>query len=80
MNVCHTFVNNTIDLEKLRGSKYVQSKIGNMYKEVEMFLKNQRLVLFTGTPCQIEGLKMYLDKDYENLLSDISSSLNQLVR
>ena len=68
LNVCHIFVNNTIDLEKLRGSKYVQSKIGNMYKEVEMFLKNQRLVLFTGTPCQIEGLKMYLDKDYENLI------------
>ena len=68
LEVCHSFVDNTFDLQKLRGSKYVQSKIGNVYKEVEQFLKDDRLVLFTGTPCQVEGLRMYLDKEYDNLI------------
>lgn len=68
LNVCHKFVDNTFDLEDLRGSKYVQSKIGDAYKEAEEFLKKGTSVLFVGTPCQIEGLKLCLDKDYENLI------------
>lgn len=52
-----------------RGSKYVQAVVGNAYKYAESFLKYGRKVLFTGTPCQIAGLKKYLRKDYDNLLA-----------
>lgn len=66
-NVQHIYVEQLTDLEKLYGSKYIQSKIGNCYEEAEAFLKNGRSVLFTGTPCQIEGLKAFLKKDYDLL-------------
>lgn len=52
-----------------RGSKYVQARTGNTYKEAEDILKAGRKVLFTGTPCQIAGLKKFLRKDYDNLLA-----------
>ena len=52
-----------------RGSKYVQAIVGNAYKQAEDFLKAGRKVLFTGTPCQIAGLKLYLRKEYTNLLA-----------
>lgn len=55
-------------LKDFRGSKYVQSNINGSYSRVECFLKKGRKVLFTGTPCQIAGLRLYLKKDYENLL------------
>lgn len=67
-NLRHDFVDNIIDLDKLRGSKYVQSKIGKSYKMTKKFLEEERLVLFVGTPCQIEGLRFYLSKDYKNLI------------
>ena len=67
--VRHTFVDNIEELVKFRGSKYVQSEIGNSYKEAEGFLKQNRKVCFSGTPCQIQGLKKHLNKDYENLIS-----------
>ena len=66
-NVIHSYVEKIEDLEVFRGSKYVQSKIGETYKKAEEFLKNGRLVLFSGTPCQIEGLKKYIRKEYDNL-------------
>lgn len=66
-NVCHTYIENKNELSKFRGSKYVQSSIGNTYKKAKMFLENDKYVLFTGTPCQIEGLKKFLNKDYEKL-------------
>ena len=65
----HTYVEQEEDLCKLQGSKYVQSVIGNSYKEAEEFLRQGRLVLFSGTPCQIAGLYSYLHNDYENLLT-----------
>ena len=68
-SVHHIFVDNTKDLEKLRGSKYVQSKIGDTYKQAKDFLDGGRMVLFTGTPCQIGGLYSYLRKPYENLFT-----------
>ncbi|WP_133966390.1 Coenzyme F420 hydrogenase/dehydrogenase, beta subunit C-terminal domain [Eubacterium limosum] len=68
-NVCHQCVEGTENLDKLRMSKYVQSKIGVTYREAEDFLKENRLVLFTGTPCQISGLKAYLGKSYDNLIT-----------
>lgn len=49
-------------------SKYVQSAIGNTYQEAKRFLDTGRPVLFTGTPCQISGLKLFLGKPYPGLL------------
>jgi len=65
--VIHTWTDSEEGLEKFRGSKYLQSQIGNAYQEVKSFLLEGRKVLFTGTPCQVEGLLSYLRKDYENL-------------
>lgn len=55
------------NISELRGSKYVQSSIQGVYRETKAYLEEGRLVLFTGTPCQIGGLRAYLDQDYENL-------------
>lgn len=66
-SVFHSYVKTKEELEKFRGSKYVQSKIGDTYKEAKEFLDQGTKVLFTGTPCQIGGLKSYLKKDYDNL-------------
>ena len=63
----HIYVENAEELERLRGSKYVQSNINNSYKEAERFLKDGREVLFSGTPCQIAALKLFLRKEYRNL-------------
>ncbi len=65
--VCHSYVEMVDQLALFRGSKYMQSRIGNSYLKAEQFLKQGREVLFTGTPCQIAGLKLFLRKDYENL-------------
>lgn len=67
-NVRHGYVDNMDDLKKFRGSKYVQSTIGNSYYDAKKFLEQGMQVLFTGTPCQIAGLKRYLKKDYDNLV------------
>lgn len=56
-------------LTAFRGSKYIQSVVGDNYKKAEEFLKRGKSVLFSGTPCQIKGLKTYLGKEYENLLT-----------
>lgn len=66
-NVLHKGIDNIENLWKIRGSKYLQSKIGDTYKQSKQELENGRKVLFTGTPCQIEGLYTYLGKDYEKL-------------
>lgn len=67
-NVVHERADTIGDLEKLRMSKYVQSDIGETFKQAENLLKKGCKVLFVGTPCQIHGLKLFLRKDYENLL------------
>ena len=67
-SVKHIRVDNTDDLAKLRGSKYVQSDVGRVFSEVKELLQANRYVLFSGTPCQIDGLRHYLQKDYDNLL------------
>lgn len=64
----HGFTETYEGLAKFRGSKYLQSRIGNNYILAEQFLKKGRFVLFSGTPCQISGLKHFLRKDYDNLL------------
>lgn len=66
-NVAHSYVESYGELDRFRGSKYVQSKIGDTFKQAKDFLDQGREVLFTGTPCQIAGLKSYIGKDYNNL-------------
>lgn len=68
-NVIHIGARNLKDLEKLRGSKYVQSNTANTYKEVREYLEEGRQVLYSGTACQIAGLKNFLGKNYDNLLT-----------
>jgi len=67
--VKHDFTETIEGLAFFRGSKYVQSRIEDNYKKAEEFLKQGRKVLFSGTPCQIAGLKRFLRKEYDNLLS-----------
>ena len=60
----------TIDgLDKMKGSKYVQSIIGDIFLNVREDLNNNRSVLFTGVPCQVAGLYGYLERDYETLVT-----------
>lgn len=68
-DVVHDHIESVGDLRLFQGSKYVQSVIGDTYALAEAFLKNERKVMFTGTSCQIAGLKKYLRKDYDNLLA-----------
>ena len=68
-NVVHDFTDTKEGLSSFRGSKYVQSYIGDSFLQAERILKSGRLVMFTGTSCQIRGLKLFLRKDYPNLLT-----------
>ena len=65
----HIAVDDIEGLNRLRGSKYIQSCIGYVFKEVKKNLLGDSYVLFTGTPCQVSGLKSYLGKDYEKLIT-----------
>lgn len=68
-NVVHRECTDIEGLEALRGSKYSQSDTGDSYRSVKRYLDEGRMVLFSGTPCQISGLKKYLGKDYDRLLT-----------
>lgn len=63
----HIKITTVEELSKLRGSKYLQSKIAFTYKEVKAELQTGKKVMFSGTPCQCEGLASYLGKKYDNL-------------
>lgn len=65
----HTKVEKKEELLKFRSSKYVQSYVGDTFKDAKNELENSRMVCFSGTPCQIQGLKNYLKRDYENLIT-----------
>ncbi|MGI6279790.1 MAG: Coenzyme F420 hydrogenase/dehydrogenase, beta subunit C-terminal domain [Acutalibacteraceae bacterium] len=67
--VSHIAVESVDKLERLRGSKYVQSSIDSAYGQAKEYLDAGRMVLFTGTPCQIAGLYAYLGQDYDNLIT-----------
>ncbi len=67
-NVEHYFTETIDGLDAFQGSKYVQSRIGDSFKYVKAFLKAGRKVLFCGTPCQVSGLRLYLKRQYENLI------------
>lgn len=67
MQVRHIRIESKNDFDQLCGSKYVQSDTGYTYQQAEHDLRNGRTVLYSGTPCQIDGLYHYLGKAYENL-------------
>lgn len=69
LQVKHISIDKIEDIAKLQGSKYVQSYLGDTYKLVREVLKQNRLVLFTGTPCQVGGLLAFLRKKYDNLIT-----------
>ena len=68
-NVVHSYTESVDGIEPFLGSKYVQSRIGNSYVKAKEFLSAGRVVLFSGTPCQIAGLRLFLRKEYENLIT-----------
>ena len=63
----HSICNNIDELYRFQGSKYVHSNVKDVYKEVEILLKDGKEVLFTGTPCQVAALRSYLGKEYDKL-------------
>lgn len=65
----HAYTETKETLAAFRGSKYVQSRIGDTFKQAEQFLKQGRQVLYSGTPCQIAGLRKFLRREYDNLLA-----------
>ncbi len=65
----HILIDNNDGLEKLRGSKYLQSEIRpTLYKRIKEILEQNRILLFSGTPCQVAGLRSFLHKSYDNLI------------
>lgn len=66
-NVVHKIINTVDNLKELQGSKYVQSDTNDTYKRAKELLEKENTVLYVGTPCQIAGLKSFLQKDYSNL-------------
>lgn len=69
--VKHIVIENEKDLEKLRGSKYIQSYTGNIYKTVKEKLKDNKKVLFSGTPCQCAAMKNMIGDDENLIIVDI---------
>lgn len=70
LEVFHSYITDKRELGRFRKSKYSQSKIGTAYKDAKRFLKEGKKVLFSGTPCQIAGLKAYLgNADQDKLLT-----------
>ena len=70
LRVYHSYIEDKNELSRFRKSKYSQSEIGDSYKQVKSFLKQGKKVLFSGTPCQIAGLRSFLRKqNQDNLLT-----------
>ena len=67
-NAVHIRADDTEERNRMRGSKYIQSKLGDTFKNVKVDLDAQKNVLFSGTSCQVAGLKKYLGKKYSNLI------------
>lgn len=65
----HCLVKSVSDLDKIRQSKYAQSFIGEVYKEIKKELHDGKMVAFCGTPCQVSGLYKFLGREYENLVT-----------
>ena len=69
VKLTHIRATDIYSIEKIKGSKYVQSAIGNSYSHVKNDLNKNKTVLFIGTPCQVDGLKCYLNKEYQKLIT-----------
>ena len=67
--ITHKYFNRLEEIELFRGSKYVQSDLNDSFITIKKLLKEDNYVLFSGTPCQVSGLKSYLKKSYEKLLT-----------
>ena len=68
LEAIHIKAMDTSDRDRMRGSKYVQSNMRDCFTEIKTYLDDNRKVLFSGTSCQVAGLKSFLQKDYDNLL------------
>lgn len=69
MTAYHCCAETPDELWKIRKSKYVQSRTGLIYRSVKEGLSRGKLVLFTGTPCQVAALEAYLGEHPENLIT-----------
>ncbi|MBD5355798.1 MAG: 4Fe-4S binding protein [Bacteroides sp.] len=67
--VVHDYTETVEGIKAFQTSKYVQSRIGETFLQAERFLKEGKVVLFSGTPCQIIGLRLFLKKEYDNLIA-----------
>lgn len=65
----HVLTNKEEDLKKIKGTKYVQSELGSTYQKIKDLLEKETPVLFSGTPCQVAGLRSFLGKQYDDLLT-----------
>ena len=66
--VMHDYTETLEGIAPFMGSKYVQSRIGDSFRQAKRFLEDGRWVLFSGTPCQLGGLRAFLGKEYERLM------------
>lgn len=68
LELIHSIAEDVDNCKKFKQSKYVQSNVQLIYQQIKEVLSDNKKVLFVGTPCQVQGLKNYLGKEYENLL------------
>lgn len=66
--VVHDYAEDIDGVKAFMRSKYVQSVVGDTLKQAKKFLESGRWVLYSGTPCQLGGLRAYLGKEYEKLI------------
>ncbi len=67
ITVKHVFIDRVEEIGLCTKSKYVESDLQDVYIRIQAYLKKGKKVLFVGTPCQVYGLSVFLDRDYENL-------------
>jgi coenzyme F420-reducing hydrogenase beta subunit len=67
--VKHVLISNNADISAIRKAKYVQSDLKGVFKQIKFLLSKGEKVLFSGTPCQVVGLKNYININYDNLLT-----------
>lgn len=68
VQVVHDYVNDINNIDIFRKSKYIQSNMDNNYHKIKELLGKGNKVIFSGTPCQVAGVRNYLGRDYDNLL------------
>lgn len=69
LEVVYSYSGSKEGYEEFRGSKYVQARLNDSYLKVKELLEKGVLVLFQGTPCHVDGLKYFLKKSYDNLIT-----------